>query len=66
MNDNYQEQAVSNMSVRRINRVRVLKLLFRAGSLTQMDIKNQLGLSGPTVTQALQFFTGLGLLREGD
>ena len=54
------------MSVRRINRVRVLKLLFRAGSLTQMDIKNQLGLSGPTVTQALQFFTGLGLLREGD
>jgi len=66
VNDNYQEQAVSNMSVRRINRVRVLKLLFRAGSLTQMDIKNQLGLSGPTVTQALQFFTGLGLLREGD
>ena len=66
MNENYQEQAVSNMSVRRINRVRVLKLLFRAGSLTQMDIKNQLGLSGPTVTQALQFFTGLGLLREGD
>ena len=66
MNDNYQEQAVSNMSVRRINRVRVLKLLFRAGSLTQMDIKNQLGLSGPTVTQALQFFPGLGLLREGD
>ena len=66
MNDNYQEQAVSNMSVRRINRVRVLKMLFRAGSLTQMDIKNQLGLSGPTVTQALQFFTGLGLLREGD
>lgn len=66
MNDNYQEQAVSNMSVRRINRVRVLKLLFRAGSLTQMDIKNQLRLSGPTVTQALQFFTGLGLLREGD
>lgn len=66
VNENYQEQAVSNMSVRRINRVRVLKLLFRAGSLTQMDIKNQLGLSGPTVTQALQFFTGLGLLREGD
>lgn len=66
MNENYQEQAVSNMSVRRINRVRVLKQLFRAGSLTQMDIKNQLGLSGPTVTQALQFFTGLGLLREGD
>lgn len=54
------------MSVRRINRVRVLKLLFRAGSLTQMEIKNQLGLSGPTVTQALQFFTGLGFLREGD
>ena len=66
VNENYQEQAVSNMSVRRINRVRVLKQLFRAGSLTQMDIKNQLGLSGPTVTQALQFFTGLGLLREGD
>ena len=66
MNKNYQDHAVSNMSVRRINRVRVLKLLFRAGSLTQMEIKNQLGLSGPTVTQALQFFTGLGLLREGD
>lgn len=66
MNENLQEHAVSNMSVRRINRVRVLKLLFRAGSLTQMEIKNQLGLSGPTVTQALQFFTGLGFLREGD
>ena len=66
MKENFQEHAVSNMSVRRINRVRVLKLLFRAGSLTQMEIKNQLGLSGPTVTQALQFFTGLGFLREGD
>ena len=60
------QYAVSNMSVRRINRVRVLKLLFHSGSLTQMEIKNQLGLSGPTVTQALQFFTDLGLLREGD
>lgn len=66
VNEIFQEHAVSNMSVRRINRVRVLKLLFRAGSLTQMEIKNQLGLSGPTVTQALQFFTGLGLLREGE
>lgn len=66
MKENFQEHAVSNMSVRRINRVRVLKLLFRAGSLTQMEIKNQLGLSGPTVTQALQFFTGLGFLQEGD
>lgn len=66
MSEIFQEQAVSNMSVRRINRVRVLKLLFQTGSLTQMEIKNQLGLSGPTVTQALQFFTGLGLLQEGD
>ena len=47
MNDNYQEQAVSNMSVRRINRVRVLKLLFRAGSLTQMDIKTSWGSAAP-------------------
>ena len=33
------QYAVSNMSVRRINRVRVLKLLFHSGSLTQMEIK---------------------------
>lgn len=67
MSGEFEKQyAVSNMSVRRINRVRVLKLLFHSGSLTQMEIKNQLGLSGPTVTQALQFFTDLGLLREGD
>ena len=34
--------------------------------MTQLEIKNRLNLSGPTVTQILQFFKEAGLLREGD
>lgn len=60
------QNAFNNMSVRVINRVRVLQLLFDEGSMTQLDIKNRLKLSGPTVTQTLQFFKEAGLLREGD
>lgn len=56
----------NNMSVRVVNRVRVLQLLFEEGSLTQLDIKNRLRLSGPTVTQTLQFFKEAGLLKEGE
>lgn len=60
------QNAFNNMSVRVINRVRVLQLLFEEGSLTQLDIKNRLKLSGPTVTQTLQFFKEAGLLKEGE
>lgn len=60
------QNAFNNMSVRVINRVRVLQLLFEEGSMTQLDIKNRLRLSGPTVTQTLQFFKEAGLFKEGD
>ncbi len=56
---------VSNIDVRTANRIRVLQLLFHEENLTQMDIKNRLHLSGPTVTQAVQLFMGAGLVREG-
>ena len=56
---------VSNIDVRTANRIRVLQLLFNEENLTQMDIKNRLHLSGPTVTQAVQLFMGAGLVREG-
>ncbi len=55
---------VSNIDVRTANRIRVLQLLFNEENLTQMDIKNRLHLSGPTVTQAVQLFMGAGLVRE--
>ena len=61
-----EQQTFSNASVRIINRGRVLRLLFQEGSMTQLEIKNRLNLSGPTVTQILQFFKEAGLLREGD
>ena len=51
-----EQQTFSNASVRIINRGRVLRLLFQEGSMTQLEIKNRLNLSGPTVTQILQFF----------
>lgn len=60
------QNAFNNMSVRVINRVRVLQLLFEEGSMTQLDIKNRLRLSGPTVTQTLQFFREAGLFKEGE
>ena len=60
------QNTFNNMSVRVVNRVRVLQLLFEEGSLTQLDIKNRLRLSGPTVTQTLQFFKETGLLKEGE
>ena len=50
------QQPFSNVSVRAINRERVLQLLFKEGSMTQLEIKNRLNLSGPTVTQILHFF----------
>ena len=56
---------VSNIDVRTANRIRVLQLLFNEENLTQMDIKNRLHLSGPTVTQAVPLFMGAGLVREG-
>lgn len=61
-----EQQTFRNASVRIINRGRVLRLLFQEGSMTQLEIKNRLNLSGPTVTQILQFFKEAGLLREGD
>lgn len=50
-----EQQTFSNASVRIINRGRVLRLLFQEGSMTQLESKNRLNLSGPTVTQILQF-----------
>ena len=47
---------VSNIDVRTANRIRVLQLLFHEENLTQMDIKNRLHLSGPTVTQGVHLF----------
>ena len=54
------QQPFSNVSVRAINRERVLQLLFKEGSMTQLEIKNRLNLSGPTVTQILHFFKEIG------
>ena len=53
------QQPFSNVSVRAINRERVLQLLFKEGSMTQLEIKNRLNLSGPTVTQILHFLRKL-------
>ena len=58
--------AISSSAVRINNRVRVLRFLHEAGSATQMDIRNTLRLSGPTVTQTLQLFKEIGLLSEGE
>jgi len=60
------QQPFSNVSVRAINRERVLQLLFKEGSMTQLEIKNRLNLSGPTVTKILHFFKEIGLMREGE
>ena len=51
------QQPFSNVSVRAINRERVLQLLFKEGSMTQLEIKNRLNLSGPTVTQICLLYT---------
>lgn len=58
--------AVSNISVRINNRNRVLRFLFDVKSATQLEIKSTLNLSGPTVTQTLQFFKERSLLADGE
>lgn len=57
---------LTNSSLRTSNRKRVFDLLFDAGELTQAEIKERTGLSGPTVTQSLYFFKDRKLFTEGE
>lgn len=56
---------VNTMAVKYINETRVLQLLYKEGELTQMELKKQLQLSSPTITQALQMFRKMGILVDG-
>ena len=56
---------LNTMAVKKINESRILELIYWNQGLTQQDIKNELGLSAPTVIQALQQFRELGLIGDG-
>ena len=56
---------VSNISVRLINEQRILQQLYWNGGQTQLTLRNELRLSSPTITQALQAFKEAGLVLEG-
>jgi N-acetylglucosamine repressor len=58
-------QSFNTMSIRVLNRQRVLQLLYENESMTQAEIINMTGQSRPTVTQTLQYFRKVGLVKEG-
>lgn len=56
----------SNISVRLINEQRILQQLYWHGPQTQLSLRNELKLSSPTITQALQAFKEQDLVIEGE
>ena len=56
---------MTNSSLRVINHKRIFDLLYSQRELTQAEIKEMTGLSGPTVTQSLFFFKDIALFKEG-
>ena len=56
----------SNISVRLINEQRILHQLYWHGPQTQLTLRNELKLSSPTITQALQAFKECNLVIEGE
>lgn len=57
---------MSNTLLRTLNHKRVFRLLYNEGSLTQADIKEKSGLSGPTVAQCIQSFRQSGVFIDGE
>lgn len=57
---------VNTMAVKRINEMRILQLLHRKSELTQLELKQELNLSSPTITQAIQMFKKMGILTDGE
>ena len=57
---------MTNSSLRWLNLKRIFDLLYEQKELTQAEIKEMTGLSGPTVTQSLFFFKDIGLFKEGE
>lgn len=57
---------INTMAVKRINESRILKLLYDEQELTQIEIKERLGLSAPTINQALQLFRRAGIFVDGE
>lgn len=60
------EYVTSNISLRLLNQNRILNLLYNEGSLTQSEIKEKSGLSGPTVNSALQLYKEAGIFICGE
>ena len=53
------------MSLRLLNFSKIIELVYTKGSITQAQIKEQTGLSGPTVIQCIQHFKEKGVFYEG-
>lgn len=57
---------INTMAVKHINETRILQLLYRRGELTQIELKQELNLSSPTIIQAVQGFRKMGILVDGE
>lgn len=58
------EKSLNNLAIRRANKKRVLKLLYRSKGLTKQQISLSLGLSVPTVSQIMKEFEAEGLAKD--
>lgn len=57
---------INTVAVKRINEARILQLLYQKCEMTQMELKQELNLSSPTITQAIQNFRRKGLVEDGE
>jgi N-acetylglucosamine repressor len=56
--------SVSNIDVKRINKIRILRCIIKNGKISQQDIATMLGVSIPTVLQNVKELLGIGLIQE--